>query len=284
MAWLDFILNLAALALWLNWLSIHSDPLARAGAASLISTLRKADPAASRRWQSLAALAVLLFFRGFFYWEFSPSLHWTPNINLGIITLYFRGDFFGRMLLFSILSFIFTLAFFYICVTFLSAVNANVPDNDPIQKLVRLHFKSCEHWPRVIKFPLPFFFGALGWFALHPILAWVAIAPHARTGQQLAEQSALIGVAAYLAWKYLIAGILVLHLLNSYIYFGNHSFWNFINASARNILYPLRWVPLRFGKMDFLPLVGIAVVFFVCEAFSRLPAWLPQRFYHLLPF
>ena len=33
MALIDFILDLAALFLWLNWLSIHFDPLARTPAA-----------------------------------------------------------------------------------------------------------------------------------------------------------------------------------------------------------------------------------------------------------
>jgi hypothetical protein len=284
MAPLDFILNLAALLLWLNWLSLHSDPLARARAASLIGTLRKADPAGPRRWKSVTALAALLLFRAVFYWQFSPSLHWTPKLSLGIITLYFRGDFFGRMLLFSLLSFAFTLAVFYLWLLLLSVVNSRVPDADPLQKLVRLHFKWLERWPKAIKLLLPFLLGALGWLLLHPLLAWVAIVPKVKLTAQLLQQSALIGAAAYLAWKYLIVGILLLHLLNSYVYLGNHFFWNFVNATARNLLFPLRWLPLRLGKMDFVPVIGIALVFFVCETVSRLPAWLPARFYHLLPF
>jgi hypothetical protein len=50
------------------------------------------------------------------------------------------------------------------------------------------------------------------------------------------------------------------------------------------MLFLLRWLPLRLGKMDFVPVIGIALVFLVCETFSRLTVWLPPRFYHLLPF
>ncbi len=284
MALLDFILNLAALLLWLNWLSIHFDPLARATAASLVGTLRKADPSATKRWKSLVGLAALLLFRAVIYWQMSPSIHWTPTLGLGIIVLSFRGDYLGHMLIFSMLSFVLALATFYFWLLLLSVVNSGIPDKDPLQKLVRLHFRWLERWPAVLKLILPFLLGGLFWLACHPLLAWLGVATPVKSTNQLLEQSALIGVAAYLVWKYLIVGILLLHLLNSYVYLGNHAFWIFVNATARNLLFPLSWLPLRLGKMDFLPLVGIALVFFVCETFSRLTMWLPPRFYHFLPF
>jgi hypothetical protein len=284
MALLDFILNLAALVLWLNWLSIHSDPLARASAASLVGTLRKADPSGPRRWKSLVGLALLLVFRSVIYWQLSPTVHWSPTLGLGIIVLSFRGDYFAHMLLFSFLSFVFTLATFYFWLVLLSVVNASVPDKDPLQKLVRLHFNWFDRWPAPIKLLIPFFFGALFWIAIHPVLTYFGITPPIKSTAQLLRQSVLIGVAAYLSWKFLVVGILLLHLLNSYVYLGNHAFWNFINATARNMLFLLRWLPLRLGKMDFVPVIGIALVFLVCETFSRLTVWLPPRFYHLLPF
>jgi uncharacterized protein YggT (Ycf19 family) len=284
MALLDFILNLAALALWLNWLSFHSDPLARASAASLVGTLRKADPSGPRRWKSLVGLAILLVFRAVIYWQLSPTVHWSPTLGLGIIVLSFRGDYFAHMLLFSFVSFAFALATFYFWLVLLSVVNLSVPDKDPLQKLVRLHFKWLDGWPAPVKLLVPFVFGALFWIAIHPLLAYLGITPSVKSAEQLLRQSALIGLAAYLSWKFLIVGILLLHLLNSYVYLGNHAFWNFINTSARNMLFLLRWLPLRLGRMDFLPVIGIAVVFFVCEGFSRLTMWLPPRYYHLLPF
>ena len=58
-------------------------------------------------------------------------------------------------------------------------------------------------------------------------------------------------------------------LLNSYIYFGKHPFWGYVNAEARTLLSPLRTVPLQAGKADFAPVVGIALVFLAAELAGR---------------
>ena len=79
------------------------------------------------------------------------------------------------------------------------------------------------------------------------------------------EQSLLIGLGSYLAWKYVVGALLTLHLLNSYIYFGRHPFWNYANATAQTLLQPLRRVPLRAGKVDFAPILGIALVFLLAN-------------------
>jgi uncharacterized protein YggT (Ycf19 family) len=75
------------------------------------------------------------------------------------------------------------------------------------------------------------------------------------------EESLVIGLGSYLVWKFLIATLLALHLLNSYIYFGRQPFWNYMNAVTNQLLQPLSKIQLRAGKADFAPVVGIAVVF-----------------------
>ena len=235
----------------------------------------------------------LLAGRALVYWQLSSQLHWTPRLDLAIIDLHFhldpalRWDFIARALLFSLLSFAITLLNFYFWVLLLSRVNSGVPDTDPCQRLVRLHFKWLERWPGILKFLVPFVTGAVLWLALHPLLTGLAILPTVRSGEQLLRQAVVIGAVTYLAWKYLIAGILLLHLVNSYVYLGNHAFWNFVNATARNLLWPARWLPLRLGKVDFLPLVVMALVFFVGEMVANPPAWprwFRPWFYHSLPF
>lgn len=280
MALIDFILNLAALLLWWNWLAVRFDPLTKTSATSLVGTLRKAEPTGPKRWRSLAALVLLLFVRAIIYLQLGSALHWTPTLGLDIINLPFRSDYFGRMLLFSLLSFALTLGIFYSWLLLLSIANASVPDTDPIQRLARAHFKWLEPWPWPVKILLPFFIAALLWLALHPLLAQMGIVTKGRPIAQILEQSALIGAAAYTAWKYLIVGILLLYLLNSYVYLGNHAFWNFVNLTANNLLWPLRWLPLRFGKVDLLPVIAIALVFLATEAFARIPI----HYYQYLPF
>ena len=74
--------------------------------------------------------------------------------------------------------------------------------------------------------------------------------------------------------------ILLLHLLNSYIYFGKHPFWRYVNVTAQTLLQPLRKIPLRIGKVDFAPVLGIAVIFLAAEGIGYELA----RLYAKLPF
>ena len=277
---IDFILNLAGLLLWLNWCSAGLDSPVRTP-ATLAGTLRKADPSGPQRWRILAVLLGLLLFRAWIYGAIGPAVNWTPSLNLGFITLSFRGNQERFMLLFSFVSFGLALAVFYLWLLLLSLVNHRVPDTDPLQKLVRLHLGWVERWPIPLKAILPFLLGGLFWLALHPLLSRLSIIPAARSPAQLLEQAAFLGVAAYLSWKYLIVSILFLHLLNSYVFLGTHPVWIFVNTTARSLLLPLRWIPLRLGRIDFSPLVGIALVFLVGEAASRLAL---TGFYKFLPF
>lgn len=285
MALIDLILNLVALLLWWNWQAI--DPLATRSAATLIGTLRKADTTGPKPWRLLLVLLALIVFRAIVYWEFGTSFRWTPALQLEVINIPFRSDYLTRMMLFSLLSFLLALGIFYLWMLLLSIANTNVPDTDPLQKLVRVQIKWLEKWPLVMKLLLPFFVGGLCWLALHPLLSHMTIIQKAKSPLQLMEQAAVIGAATYLSWKYLIVGILLLHLLSSYIYFGNHPFWNFVNVTARNLLSPLRWIPLRIGRVDFLPLIAIALVFFFCQLFTNppaRPAWFRLWYYRSLPF
>jgi hypothetical protein len=52
MALIDFILNVAALLLWLSWRAIRLDPFIRATPATLAGTLRRAEPPHSPRRRS----------------------------------------------------------------------------------------------------------------------------------------------------------------------------------------------------------------------------------------
>jgi hypothetical protein len=290
MALIDFILNIAGLLLWLNWLSVNFDPLNRTSAATLVGTLRKADTSGPKRWQSLAAVAALVVIRAVIYWEIGPALNWTPRLPLAPIEPAFRSDYFLNALVFSILSFICALAAFYFSLLLLSVANRGLPETDPLQKLVRLYFKWFEPWPAWAKLLLPLLLGGLFWIALHPLLTSMNIIPRAKSFPQLIAQVAIIGAGTYLSWKYLLLGVLALHLIVSYVYLGDHPVWNYINATARHLLYPLRWLPLRIGKVDLLPLATMALVILVlnfpaiADRFSQPPGSFRPWFYQHLPF
>ena len=250
MSLINFILDIMGLLLWVNWLSLNFDPLAKASAATLVGTLRKADPSRPRRWQTLAAIIGLVIIRGLvIYWQIGPALNWTPRLSLAPVEPPFRSDLFRYVLLFSALSLVCTLAVFYFSLLLLSVANQSLPDNDPLQKLVRQYFKWFDRWPTSLKLLLPLFVGALFWMGLHPLLTRLANCSAARNiSPNFLPRPPSSAQGTYLAWKYVIIGVLCLHVLNSYVYLGDHAAWNYLNATAQHLLHPLRSLPLRIGQ------------------------------------
>jgi len=104
---------------------------------------------------------------------------------------------------------------------------------------------------------------------LDPLLTQLKLIQPALSSIHRLEEAAVIGLGAYLSWKYLIGTLLLLWLISTYIYLGNNAFWSFITLTGRNTLTPLRWAPVRVGKLDLAPLIGIFLVFFAAEFLQR---------------
>jgi uncharacterized protein YggT (Ycf19 family) len=274
------ILNIAGLLLWLNWRSLRFAPPTPTSTFSLLSTLKRTGPQSAARWLYLVGLIALLFVRSLFYWQVGSARSWTPALDLVAITLPFRSDHAHLMLLFSGLSFGLLLAGFYAWLLLISGANRLVKDTEPLQKLLRFHLSWLEYCPVMVKLLLPSGVAALLWVLLNPCLASLHIIPPPASNKLLWQQAALLGLAALLVWKFLLLGLLILHSLNSYVYLGNSSFWNFVNTTTCNLLRPIAWLPLRIGKADFAPAVGIALVLALSTLGNQ---WLPQL-YERLPF
>ncbi len=279
MSLIDFILNLAGLLLWLNWRAGVPRPAAVTPTVSLLSTLKQTEPPVASRHFFLAGLVGLVVARSFFYWHIGGATEWTPNLQLGAIALPFRSDLqFGWMLLYSLVSFGQALLVFCFWLLLLSVANHGVKDTDPYQRMLRQQLGWLETLPAWLKLVLPLLAGALLWMALNPLSLKLGLLPAPKSSAQCWEQSLVIGLATVLAWKFLLIGFWLLHLLNSYVYLGNHPFWNFVNTTSRNLLLPLRWLPLRLGKVDFAPLVALTLVFWIGE-FA--PRWLTELYRRL---
>jgi uncharacterized protein YggT (Ycf19 family) len=181
------------------------------------------------------------------------------------------------MLLFSLFSFAVTLSVFYFWLLLLSIVNGSAADVDPWQRLGRLHLGRVDRWPWPIKLILPLLAVALLWVTVSPILARLNIVPPALSATHRLEQAVVIGLGAYLGWKYLVGGVLALYLLNNYVFLGQQTFWTFVGATGRKLLIPLRWLPLRLGKADFAPLAEVVLVFLGAAFAERWLTVLYQR-------
>jgi uncharacterized protein YggT (Ycf19 family) len=277
MSLINFILNLVALLLWLSWRAGGMTAATRPSVLSLASALKKADPRGPNRWLYLVALALLLVLRSVFYWQVGAPMRWTPTIQLGVIAPHFRSDFLERMLLFSALSFVVVLAVFYFSLILLSISNRSVSDSDPIQKVVRLQLGWLGRWSVSAQLLLPFLLVVALWLALHRLFAGLGLISVSVSFMELAQQAAIIGLGAFLAWKYFIVALLAAHVLNSYVYLGNSPIWNFVNVTAHNLLRPIRWLPLGIGKADLRPLVAILLVLVIAHYGG---GWLTRLYQH----
>jgi uncharacterized protein YggT (Ycf19 family) len=266
MTLIDFILNIAGLLLWLNWRASESPVKAPPG-KSILSTLRPAGPPRPRYF-SWAGLPALLFGRAFFYCEAGGPVRWNPRIPLGPITLVFRSDFFGRMLLFSCLSFALTLGIFYLWLLFLSWLNEQVPNDNPVQRLARTWLGSLDRWPRNLKLLAPLAGAMLGWLLISRWLIHINMVPMTSWGRLLA-QGAIIGLEGYLTLRYLFVALLILYLLNSYVYLGEFPLWNFVDETAGRLLRPLAGLPLRAGKINFAPILAVGLVLLAAALAQR---------------
>jgi uncharacterized protein YggT (Ycf19 family) len=113
---------------------------------------------------------------------------------------------------------------------------------------------------------------------LHPMLVRLEITASPTSSLRLAQQGLLLGVGLFFTLKYLLSALLFLYLVVSYVYLGSNPFWDFVTAASRNVLAWLRWAPLRIGKLDLAPLVGVTLIFLILHwAPSQLLAQLAQH-------
>ena len=242
-----------------------------------MGTLRRAEPRHLQGWQLLVGVIIVLLLRAWIYWAIGSPADWTPKLDLGLVVLAFRSDRFLVVLLFSMLSFLRTLIIFYFWLLILVVINRRTTDPDPIQKLIRMHLGRSAHWPWPLQLVLPALFAAALWLAFYPLLAHLGVLNRSRSGARLIEQSLLIGGALFFNLKFLFPPFLVLHLIASYVYLGSSPVWDFVSNTARNILTPLRPLPMRVGKLDLAPLAGLALVLLFLH---WLPSWVLMTLDH----
>jgi uncharacterized protein YggT (Ycf19 family) len=262
---IDFILNVAGVLLWLNWRSVRLDPFNRGIPATLAGTVRRAEPMRLKRWHFLAALAALLIVRAWFYEHLGPAVNWTPKLNLIAVTpafpLVMRGHaFFLSALLFSMLSFVRLLVIFYLWLLAIAILNRHETNPDPLQKLLLVQLGRPGKWPVIIQLIFSVLVIAVLWALFHPLLLHIGVITPVRSNVLLLGQGAVISLIAFLTLKFLLLAFLIVDLIITYVYLGTNPIWEFINTTSRNLLAPLHRLPLRFGRVDFAPVIGIALI------------------------
>jgi uncharacterized protein YggT (Ycf19 family) len=260
---IDFILNVAGLLLWLNWRSVRLDPFTRGIPATLAGTVRRAEPMRLKRWHFLAALGILLFIRALLYKAIGPEVNWTPRINLVVVHLAFpliRGHSVLSILSFSVLSFVQLLIVFYLWLLIIAMANRRETSPDPLQKLLLVQLGRLARWPLAVQLIVPVLVVAALWMAFHPLLVYIGVTPAVRSNGVLFAQGCVASLILYWTVKYLLVVLLAVHLIITYVYLGANPVWEFINTTSKNLLSPLSKLPLRFGRIDLAPILGIIFV------------------------
>jgi len=260
MDFIDLILNFCALMLWVVWRSLGFARIQPSIASHSLMAGLRATPAQAggRRWGYLFALAALLTLRSLFYHSVGPAAQWTPTMEFGPVGVAFRTDYLGLAFFYSAVSFGKFLGFFYLWMVLFSAVNELAPDYDPALDWVRSHLGVVERLPRAMKFLSPGIVGGFAWAGLGWAFISLGMAPPVERGPDFVRECLMMAACAYLPLKIPVLIVLVCHTVNSYIYLGRHEWLDFIDATARNLLVPLRW--LRVGKADLAPLAAIALI------------------------
>jgi uncharacterized protein YggT (Ycf19 family) len=211
----------------------------------------------------------LLLLRALLYRQIGPTADWTPKLNLFFVVLAFRSDLWLPVTCYSVLSFARVLIVCYFWLLALAMIHRRSDESDPLLKMLRHHLGPIARWPWLVQSLLPLLFVIPLWIALHPVLLHLGITNRVRSSAHLAEQGILIGTALYFTLQYVLPGFLFLHLIATYVYLGANPLWDFVGATARNLLAPLRRLPLRIAKFDFAPVAGVILIFALLH-------WLPN--------
>jgi uncharacterized protein YggT (Ycf19 family) len=269
MALFDFILNLTALLLWLSWCWRPLDPFVKNTPASIMGTVRRAEPASARRWHLLAGLILLLVTRALFYRQVGSAIGWTPKLDLGFVVLALRSDRYGSVFLYSLLSFWRVWIIYYFWLLTVMLVNRAAAEPDPLQKLLRVQLGWVRGWPWPVLVLLPAIGVTALWAVLHPVLQRVGVLTPPQGIMHLLEQSLLLTLSLVLSLKYLMPVFLLLDLVSSYVYLGTSPVWDFVASTSGNLLKPLRGLPLRLAKVDLAPLLGTIFILVVLHWFPN---------------
>ena len=275
---IDAILNLASILLWLNATVRDWSVAATEGKKPLLRTLERVVVPAPRRWSSLASLAALILIRSVFYWQIGSAVGWTPSIDLGPFSVTFRSDYGLRMLLYSVLSFSKWLLMLHVTVIFLSLLNRRLGAGDPWHRFMHHQLGMVGRWPGVVPVLLTLVGCQLLWLSTVYPLARMGIFPSPRSLWLVMGHGALLGIGMWIKLKWLVLTLLGLYLLNSYVYFGAHTFWPYVAMTGRQLLKPFAWIPLHTAKIDFAPLVAGAAYYLVFWVADRGLTWVFGRF------
>lgn len=258
----DWLLNMAALLLWLSATRFGASPVQRRP-LTLAGNLKPASRAESRTWPVVAALLGLLVVRAVVYWNLGRSLNWVATWSPGSVTVAFRSDFLGRMFLYSFWSFAWTLFHWYAALVFLAGIHGEPREGEPVARMIRDHLRAAGQMPRALLLLWPGVGLMLLWPLLHALFSLAGVLPPIPLGRRLLSQSLAVGLGGWMTLRWPLTVVLVFGMFLNIVYVGSHPLWTYLESLLSRMLRPLRWLPLRIARIDFLPMIALIALWWV---------------------
>lgn len=260
---INLLLNLAGLGLWIGAFVFSRTSARLSRPLTLLATLRPETSAIHSRLVLLGSLVALLILRAAAYWNFS-----TPGgrlVDFGILSISFRSDLFADLLAYSLCSFLVFLYLYYLWMLGISLCCRSSDPVDSIENFVNQQLRFLASWHVGWKVFILLFVGAGLWLAIGIMLPVFGIGgiPQGWSVPTILLQSPFVAASFGCSFLLVMAVILALHLINSYVHFGEHAAWPFIDRTAKVYLSPFRRFPLMFGRFDFAPICGILAFLFL---------------------
>ena len=271
MAALDFFISLAALLLWLSWRGIGTEQ-ASGPAGTLLANLRPAHRSPAGRHGYLVGLIGLLLGRAILYRQFGPAFDWHPTWSPGPVTLVFRSDHLARMLVASLLGFAWVLFGLLAAACLVAALHRPPQDKDALTREIRRRLGWMAYLPAVILLVIPSLILGVVWLVFGWLAARVGWLPALHGGAHLGQQAVVVGMGGVLVWKWPLTVVLVLHFLNSYVFFGASPVWDFIQQTGGRICRPLAF--MRLGRLNLAPLFVLGWVWLIAGLLGSGVPWL----------
>lgn len=262
---INLLLNLAGLGLWIGAFAFSRAAARLSRPLTLLSTLRPETSAAHGRLVLLGSLMALLVLRAAAYWNFSMTGGRFPSVDFGILSISFRPDLFTELLAYSVGSFLVFLYLYYLWMLGISLCCRSSGPVDSIESFVKQQLRFLASWHVGWKVFAALFAGAGLWLAIGSALLVfeIGMLPHEWSVPTLLWQSPFVAASFGCSFLLVMASVLALYLIYSYVHFGDHAVWPFIDRIAKVYLSPLRRFPLMFGRFDFAPICGILVLWFL---------------------
>lgn len=281
MGFLDLVLNIIAVLLWINWrvdrslvslgtghghishLELSSSSMGRVNSRRGFSGWKKAVIPAR---QTLFCLGLILLGKPLIYhYMLRHMMEWNPMLKLGVVSIPFSMDYLGQMYLFSIASFILTLFIVYmsmILIRILSRGETSI-ENSFQNVFVGFMARSVEGWPVFFKICLPGVVGGILWLIFAPIIEVMEVLPD-QSWSAVFKECIVLGLASYLPWGGLVMILLGVHIITCKFRLGTSSIWSYLDYINAKLIKPLSYLQLQIFKYDFTALVELPIVYLIC--------------------